>query len=79
MYGLTPMFLPFLLARFAWGTCFSVLRLGAFTDTVPNTPEFGEEVEPMVRKWAAQMGVPYLGAARIGHSRDNWVVPFGMK
>lgn len=31
MYGLTPWFIPFLLARFAWGTCFSILRLGAFT------------------------------------------------
>jgi MFS family permease len=31
MYGLTPMFLPFVLARLAWGTCFSVLRLGSFT------------------------------------------------
>jgi MFS family permease len=31
MYGLTPSFWPFLLARFAWGACFSTLRLGAFT------------------------------------------------
>lgn len=31
MYGLTPTFLPFLLARLLWGTCFSILRLGAFT------------------------------------------------
>jgi MFS family permease len=31
MYGLTPLFLPFVLARLAWGTCFSVLRLGSFT------------------------------------------------
>jgi MFS family permease len=31
MYGLTPAFLPLLLARFAWGACFSILRLGAFT------------------------------------------------
>jgi MFS family permease len=30
-YGLTPAFLPFLLARTAWGACFSILRLGAFT------------------------------------------------
>src|SRR5215217_7351161 len=30
-YGLAPAFGPFLLARMAWGTCFSVLRLGAFT------------------------------------------------
>jgi MFS family permease len=30
-YGLTPAFVPFLLARAAWGACFSVLRLGAFT------------------------------------------------
>jgi MFS family permease len=31
MYGLMPLFLPFVLARLAWGTCFSVLRLGSFT------------------------------------------------
>ena len=31
MYGLTPTFVPFLFARLVWGTCFSVLRLGAFT------------------------------------------------
>ena len=31
MYGLLPTFLPFLLARMAWGACFSTLRLGAFT------------------------------------------------
>ncbi len=31
MYGLTPTFWPFLLARLVWGTCFSILRLGAFT------------------------------------------------
>lgn len=30
-YGLVPTFLPLLLARLAWGTCFSVLRLGSFT------------------------------------------------
>jgi muramoyltetrapeptide carboxypeptidase len=55
------------------------LRLGGFTDIVANTPEFGEEVEPMFRRWAAEMGVPYLGTARVGHMRDNWVVPFGMR
>ena len=31
MYGLTPAFVPFLVARLIWGSCFSVLRLGAFT------------------------------------------------
>ncbi|MGE3268243.1 MAG: MFS transporter [Chloroflexota bacterium] len=31
MYGLVPAFLPFLVARMVWGTCFSILRLGAFT------------------------------------------------
>jgi MFS family permease len=30
MYTLTPQFLPFLLARFLWGLCFSTLRLGCF-------------------------------------------------
>jgi MFS family permease len=31
MYGLTPALWPFLLARLAWGACFSTIRLGAFT------------------------------------------------
>ena len=30
LYTLTPAFLPFLLARFAWGLSFSALRLGCF-------------------------------------------------
>ena len=30
-YGVVPTFPPLLLARLAWGTCFSILRLGAFT------------------------------------------------
>ena len=31
MYGLTPTLVPFVVARLVWGTCFSILRLGAFT------------------------------------------------
>jgi MFS family permease len=31
MYGLTPTLWPFLLARLAWGACFSTIRLGGFT------------------------------------------------
>lgn len=55
------------------------LRLGAFSGMVDNTPDFGEAVEPMFRRWAGEMGVPYLGTARVGHTSDNWVVPFGLK
>jgi len=40
-YGLFPAFSSLLAARLAWGTCFSTLRLGAFTATLaasePNT------------------------------------------
>ncbi|RHW18996.1 LD-carboxypeptidase [Sphingomonas gilva] len=55
------------------------LRLGGVTDIVENDVAFGEEVEPMFEKWARVMGVPYLGRAQVGHMRDNWVVPFGMR
>ncbi|URW74683.1 LD-carboxypeptidase [Sphingomonas donggukensis] len=56
------------------------VRLGAVTD-VPdgdNEKEFGESLETMMTRWCGDMGVPYLGRARIGHDTDNLVVPFGL-
>jgi muramoyltetrapeptide carboxypeptidase len=32
----------------------------------------------MMARWCGEMGVPYLGRARIGHDADNHVVPFGL-
>lgn len=58
----------------------SGVRLGSVTD-VPDgdgEAEFGESLEGMMARWCGDMGVPYLGRARIGHDADNLVVPFGI-
>jgi MFS family permease len=39
LYTLTPQFLPFLLARFLWGLCFSTLRLGCFLTVLAEATE----------------------------------------
>jgi muramoyltetrapeptide carboxypeptidase len=54
------------------------IRLGAVSDIQANDPPWGESVETMIARWAGEMGVPYLGRARIGHTQDNHVVPFGV-
>ena len=54
------------------------LRLGAVTAVVENTPAFGETLDYMMIRWSRDMGVPYLGRARVGHMQDNHVVPFGV-
>jgi muramoyltetrapeptide carboxypeptidase len=56
------------------------VRLGSVTD-VPDgdtEAEFGESLETMMTRWCGDMGVPFLGRARIGHDADNMVVPFGV-
>ncbi|GGB17241.1 peptidase S66 [Sphingomonas metalli] len=54
------------------------VRLGAVSDIVANDPPWGETLETMILRWCGEMGVPYLGRARIGHTQDNHVVPFGI-
>ena len=54
------------------------LRLGAVTAVVENMPAFGETLDYMMIRWSRDMGVPYLGRARVGHTQDNHVVPFGL-
>ncbi len=54
------------------------IRLGAITDVPDNDVEFGEDAAGIAARWARDMGVPYLGRAQVGHSRDNTVVPFGL-
>ena len=54
------------------------VRLGAVTDVQENTPRWGETLDVMIRRWCADMGVPFLGPAEIGHTQTNHVVPFGM-
>ncbi|WP_435417374.1 LD-carboxypeptidase [Parerythrobacter aurantius] len=54
------------------------LRLGAVTDVPENDREFGQTAEEIARFWCDRAGIPYLGRARIGHTGDNHVVPFGV-
>lgn len=54
------------------------LRLGAITDVPENDRDFGQEPEDIARFWCARAGIPYLGRARIGHTADNRIVPFGL-
>ena len=53
------------------------IRLGRVSEVVGNDPEFGMTAEEIVRYWCQRSGIPYLGAADIGHDPDNKVVPFG--
>ena len=55
------------------------LRLGRVSDIAYNEPDFGQTPEEIVRYWCQRSGIPYLGAADIGHDRDNKVVPFGLR
>jgi len=54
------------------------VRLGRVTDTIPNDPPWSEPLDAMIRRWCAEMRVPYLGTAEVGHTADNRVVPFGV-
>ncbi|MFC5373046.1 LD-carboxypeptidase [Brevundimonas faecalis] len=55
------------------------IRLGRVSDVTPNDPDFDLTAEEIVRYWCERSGIPYLGAADIGHDRDNKVVPFGRR
>ncbi len=54
------------------------VRVGTFNDIPENDVEFGETLEGMIVRWCGDMGVPYLGPAKIGHVSENYVVPFGV-
>lgn len=54
------------------------VRLGQVSDVQPNDPPWGETLETMITRWCGEIGVPYLGRARIEHGADNHVVPFGV-
>ncbi len=54
------------------------LRLGRVTQVPENDRPFPHTPEAMARHWCARAGLPYLGAADIGHDADNRIVPFGL-
>ncbi len=53
------------------------IRMGRVSAIVENDPEFGMTAEEIARYWCQRSGIPYLGAADIGHDGGNKVVPFG--
>ena len=54
------------------------LRLGRISAVPENDRPFGAEPEEMVRYWCDRGGIPFLGAADIGHDAANRIVPFGL-
>ena len=54
------------------------VRLGRISDVQPNDPPWGEALSVMLPRWCAELGVPFLGAADIGHDVGNKIVPFGL-
>lgn len=54
------------------------VRLGRVSDVQPNDPPWGESLSVMLPRWCGELGVPFLGAADIGHDAANRIVPFGL-
>ena len=53
------------------------IRLGRCVVEENPTSDFGMTPEEIVRFWCERSGIPWLGAADIGHDIGNKVVPFG--
>ena len=53
------------------------IRMGRVGAIPANDPPFGVKPEQIARFWCEKAGIPYLGAADIGHDAHNKVVPFG--
>ena len=54
------------------------LRLGAITGVPDNDRDLRQNEEDIAKFWCARAGVPYLGRAKIGHTAENHIVPFGL-
>lgn len=52
------------------------IRMGRMSDIPENDPVFGSDAESIVRDWCQRSGIPFGGAADIGHDAGNRVVPF---
>lgn len=52
------------------------LRLGRVSDVIENEPVFSTDEQAIVRDWCGRAGIPFGGAADIGHDAANKVVPF---
>lgn len=52
------------------------LRLGRFSDILPNEPDFGVDEAAIVEQWCKRSGIAFGGRADIGHDAQNKIVPF---
>ncbi len=52
------------------------IRLGRISKIPPNDPPFEHTDSEIVAYWCARAGIPFLGAADIGHDDGNKIVPF---
>ena len=54
----------------------AAIRVGRMSDIPDNDPAFGSDAESIIRDWCGRAGIPFGGAADIGHDAANRVVPF---
>ena len=54
------------------------LRLGRISEVPENDRPFGAMPEEIAQFWCERVGIPFLGAADIGHDGANRIVPFGL-
>ena len=54
------------------------VRLGRASAVPENDRPFGASPEQIARYWCERAGIPFLGAADIGHDAENRIVPFGL-
>ena len=54
------------------------LRLGRISEVPENDRPFGATADEIVGYWCERSGIPFLGAADIGHDAANKIVPFGL-
>jgi muramoyltetrapeptide carboxypeptidase len=52
-------------------------KLGRCSDILENDRPFGLSMDEIMAHWCQASGVPFLGAADIGHDSANKIVPFG--
>lgn len=52
------------------------IRMGRIGEAANDRP-FGADAAAVVQYWCERSGIPFLGAADIGHDGENKIVPFG--
>ncbi len=75
LYALDRSFFTILMSEAMRGA--AGVMLGRISDVPENDTPFAKTPEEIARYWCDRAGVPFLGAADIGHDSDNKIVIFG--